>query len=407
MEEYTRKGQRYIPRQVADRDGARWGSWWRTHLQEVEERYGQGTRMYFTFSKILVFYNACIALISLVAWCSYLYDLGRPFRAEDFFVGFYPEPSLWRWTNIALVVFWFAIGPLYYAYERWWCSSGPDLLVAGRGVARPQTNVPLWWGYTLSTLLTLICLAIGSGILYGLAVAQEHVYEMYGRNTALANFVTLVVSIGFVLIVQVWDVLAYHVTELEHNRTWFAFRMSLSFKLIGFKIVLATMLYLIISFVVTPPEAAPLVATQYGCTAVTNSGVQFLILVVGDLVANFVAQVVAPLVTCSQPEFNIAENLLVLSYRQFLLYMGVLMFPLLAALVVVIGTIQYWVDRIRLLRICRETHFIPERPGFFLLLFLWLIAVAALLSYPNGALWILMAPASLPSSFQNCTIAGI
>jgi hypothetical protein len=68
--------------------------------------------------------------------------------------------------------------------------------------------------------------------------------------------------------------------------------------------------------------------------------------------------------------------------------------------------IEYPIDRLHLLRLCREPHFIIDKHGTFLMVFLLLVGLLAFFMYPNGAFWVLFVPHYLPVGFQNCTMTG-
>lgn len=411
---YTEKGQAYL--ELDYRSAHRVPlSWWGASLIDIEATYGRGIRMYFSFSKFLLYVNALIALIALFTWCSYIKDMGPPFQWSYLFVSSYPiDSSLWIWTNVIVLMLCFLVGPIYYAWE---CSDAP---IESRDVVddtiHSGTTLRYQFGYIVGALFTVTYLALGAALLYGLILVQK-------VNPVLS----IIVSVGFAGLVQTWNFLSYvisylyilltlryfwnryKVTEREHNLTWFAFRMSQSVKLIGYKIMLASSLYVLMAFI--------LPCSTHGeceeCVAITNSGVQFFLIILFDFLATLALQLCLPLVrqcccadSADGPEFNIAENLLLLSYRQFILYIGVLVFPLLGTMIFCVNLVQYLLDRARLMRICRDTHYIPETPVLFLMGFMLNAAITATFTYPNGAMWILFFPRLLPTGFQNCTMVA-
>merc|ERR1711991_95060 len=105
-----------------------------------------------------------------------------------------------------------------------------------------------------------------------------------------------------------------------------------------------------------------------------------------------------------RPEFDLSEQFLSVLYRQFILYVGILVFPLIGLRGVVGNLIEYPIDRLQLLRLCQDPHYIIDTHGTFLLIFLLLVGVVAFLMYPNGAFWVLFLPQYLPTNFQNCSM---
>jgi hypothetical protein len=102
----------------------------------------------------------------------------------------------------------------------------------------------------------------------------------------------------------------------------------------------------------------------------------------------------------------VAEDLLQILFRQFIIYIGFFTFPLIGVLGLLSSLSEYAVDRFRLARVCADPHYLPERPGGFLLVFSLVVACGAFITYPNGALWIIFLPQFLPNNFQNCTVVG-
>ena len=107
-----------------------------------------------------------------------------------------------------------------------------------------------------------------------------------------------------------------------------------------------------------------------------------------------------------RPEFDLSEQFLQVLYRQFILYIGILVFPLIGILGVVGNLVEYPLDRLQLLRLCKEPHYIIDTHGSFLLIFLLIVGIVAFLMYPNGAFWVLFLPDFLPAGARNCTMAG-
>jgi hypothetical protein len=80
-------------------------------------------------------------------------------------------------------------------------------------------------------------------VLYGCVVAQRAVAEndvAVVFNITTSSLMAVFVSLVFVVLIQVWTWLSYHITAMERNSSWFAFRMSQALKLILFKIGLST-----------------------------------------------------------------------------------------------------------------------------------------------------------------------
>jgi hypothetical protein len=98
----------------------------------------------------------------------------------------------------------------------------------------------------------------------------------------------LVVAFGFAMCHMSWGVLSYRVTRTENNRTWFAFRMSQALKLVIFKILLSTVMYVLISVIVEPRNSAsPTCNLQF-------AGINFFIVLLIDVLLTFALQTLFP-----------------------------------------------------------------------------------------------------------------
>lgn len=388
---YTKKGQHYRLRSRGELCNDSNGTY---SLDAIENRHGVGTRLYFCFLISVIISNVIIMIISVSSWISSVSK--APFEWSSFFISGYTNSAatVWFGTMSSILGVWFLFGPCYYCWERFLFhkkndSTHQDLI---------EQNGQQTRGVVVGFMIMCVFIGIGGGLLYGLVSAQAYVG---GTNTVNGILMSICVSIGYVVVVQSWGFLSYLVTDFERNQTWFAFRMSQAFKLITFKILMTTLLYLILALVLPVDNSS---------CAFYAAGIQFLITIFLDLIASIAVQIVVPLTyhrvkpDAQKSEFNMAEELLIICHRQFILYIGVLVFPLLSILVVIGNIIQYPIDVIRLRYICEDSHIIEEQPGLFLFMFITLASVAALLTYPNGALWVLFLPHNLPIGFHNCSI---
>lgn len=419
MIRHTEKGQLYLDRPASEQ----------RHLdrvfeplEQVEKKYGVGTRLYFTFLKWITLCNAALAIPGIVSWALFLSDRAAAssttaFTWGDFFTSAYLRPQSDRyWFACSLVAFisWWFVGPLYYLWERHY-TAPRSRRVMTRDEQIIRENVEKRPDYIFSICATLAYLAVSAVFLYGLIQAQNYVINRYisaeiapgiGAGTAM----TLVVALGFAICHMSWGHVSYYVTRTENNPTWFKFRMSQAIKLIAFKLALPTIMYVLLVFVVET-------SSEGGCN-LEFVGINFFLVLVVDVVLTFALQTLWPVLkrvlykhcraesTLEGPEFNIAEDLLQLMFRQFIIYIGFFAFPLMGLLGFLACVAEYAVDRYRLARVCRDPYYLPEKPGLFLLIFIQVAVGAAFITYPNGALWMLFLPNLLPPSLQNCSVTG-
>ena len=91
----------------------------------------------------------------------------------------------------------------------------------------------------------------------------------------------------------------------------------------------------------------------------------------------------------AKQQFDLPEEFTEVLYRQFLIYLGTAVFPLLPVLGVASYFLEYWVDKYRLIYLCRK-EMSKARPVRARLLFALhiLAALAALFSFPNGMVYL-------------------
>uniref|UniRef100_A0A6C0BMZ9 TMC domain-containing protein n=1 Tax=viral metagenome TaxID=1070528 RepID=A0A6C0BMZ9_9ZZZZ len=411
MIRHTDKGQLYITRDgISERGPPVLSS-----LDSIEQRYGIGTRLYFSFLKVIILSNAALGLLGIVSWSLFLRDRppGVAFSWSDFFVSAYPRPGAdvyWFTCGVLATVIWVTLGPAYWVWERSYKRNQYPRRVLDQEEKEIPVNRGADTNYLLGVTATFAALCVSILLVYGLVMAQGYVIETYGdpllaNQLPLSTAMSLVVALGFALCHTAWGHVSYAITRWERNKTWFQFRMSQAIKLITFKILLATCMYIFIATIIpAPPPVIERCDLDF-------AGANFFLVLVLDVVITFVMQTVWPKIAAAccgvvRPEFNIAEDLLQILFRQFIIYIGFFVFPLIGLVGLLANLIEYPVDHYRLLRVCGTPQYLSEKPGLFLLIFNGVVVLSAFLTYPNGALWMLFVPHLLPSAFQNCSVVG-
>lgn len=403
----TENGQPYIERPIARSISRRQTS----SLYLIEMQYGPGIRLYFSFLKFIVGFNGILALCGLISWVFFLHSKTTPFSLGDFFVFNYVRPqsdTYWFWTNVIAFFSWFVLGPAYMIYEK--KRSAPHPLVfleSSSSSSHPESdiihaNTNKETNYFLSICLTLTCFSLTNVLVYGLIYAQQQIalqppaFESF-HGISPSVLMSLVVTLALTLCNSFWNRVSFHVTHLEANKTWGRFKISQAAKLIGVKMGTTTIMFVLIAIMLGDENDGCLMgATNF-----------FFNVIIDTFVMTIGFQIIVP--SCfrtSKPEFNIANQLLGVVFRQFMVYIGLFVFPLMGVLGLVSSIIDYHADKFRLLHICRDPHFVTENPGYFLLAFMTLAGLCAMVTYPNGGLWMLFIPQYLPPSYQNCSIVG-
>jgi hypothetical protein len=95
-----------------------------------------------------------------------------------------------------------------------------------------------------------------------------------------------------------------------------------------------------------------------------------------------------------------------LFYRQFILYLGMSVFPLIVFLVIIVNLLEYPLDKLRLLKLSYETKKVTGSSGVYLALFLSTMAVLGIVVWPDGGLYSLAGGWIQRSYYCPCSIFG-
>jgi hypothetical protein len=104
--------------------------------------------------------------------------------------------------------------------------------------------------------------------------------------------------------------------------------------------------------------------------------------------------------------FELSDELLQICYRQFVTFVGCMVFPLIPLVALLGFILEYFVSRLMMLRLTQPPKFIDSRLGWFHFVTLLVIAFCAFFFYPIGPLFLLYLPRTLPASplYRNCTM---
>lgn len=84
----------------------------------------------------------------------------------------------------------------------------------------------------------------------------------------------------------------------------------------------------------------------------------------------------------NKPEFDVAFEYLEVFYRQFICYLGMTVFPLMPVLSLIANLIEYFLDKVKMVKLCQKPKRLDLSMKGFLMVWLLVIAAAGLASYP-------------------------
>eukprot|EP00741_Cyanophora_paradoxa_P004624 tig00000821_g4488.t1 len=403
---------------------------------EMQARYGLGIRFYFDFILFVIYSNALLVVLSALNVIPHFFALtrteGYQFALEDLWTCSYAQPFEWTAWKISwglLLPVTFCFGPLYYVWQARWFSRHrdvPEVDVFARRDAIPENA-----GVSLPSRVARLLLSytVFAGMLVSVYFATDFFTRRQiefesGAPSRLSRTYGFAILIACFLIVlnMVWRKLCYLLTDFERLSTISAVRRHNCLKLILFKILALLVL----------TRAQTGAADAAGQCVTEVLGRQFFALILLELTVFNLLELLTPAILralsaclpclrpsshpkgpgrtysmgggprrvalgpygdeepltpssdgdADKPDFDVAEDYLELIYRQYLIYVGSGVFPLLPAVGLITNALEYFIDRYRLTRQCRP----PVLRGSLksLLLFsLTLAALAAALSPPR------------------------
>lgn len=368
-------------------------------MEELERRYGIGTRLYYNFLKYLMITNTILFVIASVHYFTFLGREGIKFDTTTLFISQYTRDDfgLWFAMNIIAIVCWFSFGPIYYIYvvkrlAKAQISDHDNLFAAYEKDDihdnYKYTSTNRFWRRFASYCLFVFLIGVSAGATYGIQYAGR---DVYGQTFNVINFL-VTGSVAFIN--QFFQQISIFMVKFEKHKTWSLFRKHHVIKLLSFKMINIVAMY----------AALQLVNTS-GCIF-QDTGSKFLTLLLLELFVMTPIEMIVPLLRIwaakrfkilrgkgsdddARPEFDVAQEYLELFYRQFVIYLGMSVFPMVTFMGLFINILEYPLDKFRMLYICQKPKRLDLSMRRFLLFWLLITALAALLSWPQGAVWIL------------------
>jgi len=247
-----------------------------------------------------------------------------------------------------------------------------------------------------------------STIVCGLLYTGELVFSAFGYVLAIAVFVMLSNALCW----KLCEVL----TILEGHYTWTDYRQHLTIKYYLFKIISLAVIFVSRLVVHLKKDWVLQNITIYGiiskdtssalaqaCTLEIDSE-QFLILILVELTATRATAIIGPWfyyklwAKCNEagpfsdhgrPDFDVAVEYLQVLYRQFLLYLGMTIFPWIVLIGMIGNLIDYPINKWYLLTITRTPPLLRGSMRSFLVFFMFLTSLISVLIFPQGIGWVL------------------
>eukprot|EP01133_Synstelium_polycarpum_P007744 gene7744-9075_t len=386
-------------------------------INDIESKFGIGIYLYFDFLRFCIFINAVLlagVLVNLVPHLYYETSAGafKGYSIRDaVFVtinlaSYVARETrlLYYWSTFGCIVLSFLMGPIYaWRINRYFRKR--SLLDFEDGFEHDdeiKENITVSHGSRLFRYLvsnTIFVLLIGLS-----AVCTIFVLKTVNDYKIMTNILTtsLVSAVIIRVINVIYEFICLYLTHFEKHRTWTNFRNHNTLKLFVFKVINVLVLYLLRDKIFRGLTNETIIE---GCPLI-DVGSQFLFILVLDLTIQNIWEIIYSLALARigkfigkhgkksteyyKPEFDLADEYIEILYRQFIVYLGLSIYPLVTVFGILCNFVEIYVDKYRLLRICRRPHRIQGSMKKFLTFYLLIVAVVSVASYPYGSGWVLV-----------------
>lgn len=382
----------------------------------IKSQFGTGTLVYFRYAQFLLALNVVLSILAAMEYAtvaalgSGLNPLGVYSGVAEFFTAAFPAEarSAWYGFGVVQVILALAAGPCFgwlsWQYQKRWHgddrvdeleSSGEEPLPENADVTQRSRSIRK----TIS-IIVFVGIIVGQGFLM---LWLHRLLQQQGDSMA-----ALIISLVIPSLNIVWKLASKKLTDLEAHRTlrvateWdtakvFLIKVANLLTLYGVKAVVAEE-----AGTAAIEASCPLTGSPVDCSCPLSAiGYQFFWLLISDLSVGFVMELGIPAITlCGKrcwsahkgrteaelrPDFELSEEFVQLLYRQLIIYLGSSTLPFAPILGLAATVLSLWLDKFRLVRICRKPEIKqkPLRPVVLMACHV-VVAIAALASYPNG-----------------------
>lgn len=394
---------------------------------------GRGIAWYFRFFRFVWAANAALTLIGLLVTVPHLVEwserapAGRDgFPSALYLSSFSPNlRGLWTFGAVLSVLLTFSLGPAYREVVRrheQGRRDGSSEYVEDpfEGQYRVETDEcvdRIEYETTPPHAERVLRRLVSFGVLCAVVVLQA-VLNYYlqralrarggndgSRSAIVLSFVIVGVNMGC-------SVVTRSLTGFERHLYWSDYRRADVLKIFVFKVANVLTLFFVKSYEV-------LHNSDSLCPLFLMADQAFWLIIVDVTVTNLQEVAVPALLALARrrqaetseqsndahrPEFNLADEYLELVYRQLIVGLGMLVMPLLPAVALAGNVAEYWLDKYRLLRVSARPKRTDATFAGVIAFFFFVCGAAVLLSYPNGAVWVLSGTAGLDDAARGCAI---
>lgn len=385
-------------------------TWWGP-LTEVKADYGNGIYIYFKYVWYLMLFNAVLSVPALV---TFIGAAGSGLDDSTYSglgllaISAFPDSVTGLWYAMTSIGALLALAsPFVYRWyqsriEAAWkgaerteeTAEGEDIIEENRDATSSERRSRR----TVSMMVFLVIL-VGQGILT--------YYLQLALVSASSSVVALALSGMLAILNMVWKKISKTLTKYETHRTKREYTEWDTSKVFILKIGSVLSLYITKSLLgADRADSSDCLPADVDCGCpLEDQGQQFFFLIITEIVVGNIMELGVPILRVwfrtrksltsgggdedDKDNFDLADEFTELFYRQFIVLLGMVVFPLMAPLGAASLALEYALDKYRLLHFCKKPLVKPDPVRSRLILGCQLaVSVIVLLSYPNGVVFI-------------------
>lgn len=383
--------------------------------EQMSTEYGWGCVYFFDFIKFIAIGNLFLVVLQAINYTLFAVKekpgftggntTGQGDRAAyaDFFITAYTDEQATGWyaLNIVSLIYCLVASPLYYAImkRRIPEDAAENAEITDR-IIRFNNNCTIDVGYYYRGNVNLFFRRLASVLIFLLLIMVQVIGSWFITKNEQDSG-DLGTAFGIAILVSVLNILytfiARVVTEFEKWMVFGNWKRSLALKLIFFKL----------ANIVTVYAAKDYKSLADNICVYDIIGEQFLTLLIVETLVMNVWEVVFTLVHAANfrfyaritgsitgdadnlPQFDLALEYLEIIYRQYLSILSMVVFPLSIAFAAVGFFIEFWVDKLRLFKICGKPRHMHTSQKEFLAMNLALVAIVSFFTPYAGSVWVM------------------
>ncbi|KAI9140300.1 hypothetical protein BKA69DRAFT_1081291 [Paraphysoderma sedebokerense] len=375
---------------------------------EIGQRFGVGTQLYFIFIRFVAVINLTLFLVSLINWVPHLNEKkasGGTIVLDDLFTISYStnQNTVWKTSGILQIILWFLFPIVYYGvlitFKRLSKNGGnmdhenmyrvrTDDIIPGNEAFSPMNKL-IRRGITFTIFSGMVAAS------YFVTAALQNIVVNQRKNSNVGNTngsskeatMLQAADFGVSLLITIWNVsagfLSYTLTDFEKWATYSFYSFFNLVKVFLFKTISVVAFY----------------QAVYQ-TDICSGGYKFMTLMVTDLVIGNLIEYGNPLFWSlyskryggsndlsdekNRPAFDLATEYVEILYRQYLLYLGSAWFPIISGFGFLLTLVEYPLDKFRMLRICQNPPFQNKTMRNYIISVLYVCALFGLVGSEFG-----------------------